>query len=166
MPPYAVRVRTATGWQDIALQGKSVAVYEQPNEPTGAVNGDIWIDTDAPTPAPLVTRTMRTGQSYVIGSTLTAGQVIPSIFVPILSASQTTKIIGARHKIVSGTSIVAQLQRNGSNIGTAMTITPTKATTTFTEVVLADGDEIGLVLSSPVGTPMHLSLTVMFEHTV
>jgi len=62
MPPYAVRVRTATGWQDIALSGPpgpvgpqgpngTVVVYEQPNTPASPVIGSVWIDTDDVVPA-------------------------------------------------------------------------------------------------------------------
>src|SRR4051812_2248513 len=59
--PKAVRVRTSTGWIDVALVGPPgvkgddgvVDVYEQPNPPPiNAPVGAIWIDTDDPTPAP------------------------------------------------------------------------------------------------------------------
>jgi hypothetical protein len=61
VPPKAVRVRTSDGWIDVALVGPpgqkgdsgAVGVYEQPNTPPiDAGLGDIWIDTDEPTPAP------------------------------------------------------------------------------------------------------------------
>ena len=138
-------------------------IIEHPDLPIGS----IWIDSDAVPVVSETIRTMRTGQSYVVGGGLTVGMVIPSFFVPIMGVGQTTKVVGARHKIASGTSVVAQLQQNGTNIDSAMTITPTKATTTFASpVTIADGDEIGVVISTPTGTPQHLSLTVIMEHTV
>ena len=147
------------------IQG-AVEVYEQTNDPGAVGEGSVWIDTDAVPVVSETIRTMRTGQSYVVGGALTAGMVIPPFFVPVMGVGQTTKVIGARHKIASGTSIVAQLTRNGANIGSAITVAVAKATASFTPVTIADGDEIGIVLSSPVGTPMSLSLTVIFEHTV
>ena len=151
----AIRVYTASGgWQDIALVG--------PTGPQGATGPAGPVGPTGP-----ATGTVRTGQSYIISGLLAAGQVIPTFFVPIFGVGQTTKIIGVRAKIASGTSIVAQLQQNGTNIGSAITVTPTKATTTFgTPITIADGDEIGLVLSSAVATPANLSLTVIFEHTI
>jgi hypothetical protein len=107
--------------------------------------------------------TIRTGHSWVIMGALLAA-TIPPFFTP-LAAAQNSKILGVRAKIGSGTSIVAQLTQNGTNIGSAVTITPTKITTTFgTPITFADGDEIGLVLSSPTGSPANLSLTVIMEH--
>ena len=55
-PPFAVRVKTATGWQDIAIQGATgekgdpgvLAVYEQPSQPPANTPvGTVWVDTDA-----------------------------------------------------------------------------------------------------------------------
>ena len=174
MPPYAVRVRTATGWQDIALSGppgKSIAVFEQPGDPgSAAVVGDMWIDTDAAVPVNNTIRTMRTGQSYVVGGALAAGMVIPSFFVPVFSAAgnpQTTKIISVLAKIASGTSIIANVLKNGAAQSPSPYVTTTKGTTTFSPAItIADGDEIGLALSGPVGSPANLSLTIVFEHTV
>ena len=51
--PYAVRIRTPDGWQDIAMSGRSLEVYEQVAEPpVSAMLGAIWINTAAPDPAP------------------------------------------------------------------------------------------------------------------
>jgi len=60
MPPYAVRILTPAGWQDIAMQGPvgpvgpagpvgpggAVVIYEQPNAPASPGVGQVWIDTD------------------------------------------------------------------------------------------------------------------------
>lgn len=170
MPPYAVRVRTATGWQDIALQGapgKSVAIFEQPNDPaSAAIVGDMWIDTDAVAVVSETIRTVRTGQSYVVGGPLAAGMTIPSFFVPIMGVGQTTKIIGHISKTTTG-GIIVQLTRNGSNIGGTVLVGSAKFAYTYpSSFTIADGDEIGVVLSGGSGSPANLSLTVVFEHTV
>lgn len=162
--PYAVRVRTADGWQDIALQGRSVAVFEQASEPMTAVNGDIWIDTDAPTPAPLVTRTFQVGRTWSITGPLSAA-TFPGYFVS-LAPSQTGKIVAAVCKIISGTSIRAQVTKNGTNVGPSIFINTTGYYADFSpDVSIIDGDDIGLVLSSPIGSPVGLQLTVHEEHT-
>jgi len=44
MPP-AVKVKTASGWQDITYAG-GPAVYEQTSDPGAVLVGSIWIDTD------------------------------------------------------------------------------------------------------------------------
>lgn len=62
--PYAVRVRTPDGWQDLAIVGPqgvqgpigpqgpngTVVVYEQPAAPASPAIGSVWIDTDDPVP--------------------------------------------------------------------------------------------------------------------
>jgi hypothetical protein len=154
------------GIQGIQGPDGGAEVYKQPNTPTPVEIGALWIDTDEPDPAPsTVTITLRTGQTWVVGGALSAGQVVPPFYVPVI-AGQTSNIIGVRAKVGAATSIVAQLTQNGTNIGSAVTITTTKTTTTFgTPVTAADGDEIGVTLSSPSGSPSDLSLTVILEHT-
>ena len=101
------------------------------------------------------------GQTWSVLGALNAG-ALPGIFVPKLT-SQTITLKGIRAKILSGTSIVAQCRRNGTNLGSAITITTTAATTAFSQV-LADGDGIDFVLSTPTGSPADLSLTAFLEH--
>jgi hypothetical protein len=87
---------------------------------------------------------------------------VPSIFVPLV-APQITNLYGIRTKIGSGTSVGVQVLRNGTNVGGVVTVTPTTATTLLGNVGLADGDELTLVLSSPVGTPSNFSATLILE---
>ena len=163
MPPYAVRVRTATGWQDIALQGKSVAVYEQPGEPMAAVIGDIWIDTDAPTPAPLASTVVHQGHTWSVAGPLTA-VTLPGYFVS-LAPGKTGNIIGICAKIISGTSIYARLTKNGTNIDTDRYVTPSKSFWQPFPMPIANQDDIGLVLFNPNASPVGLQFTVFEEHT-
>ena len=178
-PPYAVRVRTADGWQDIALQGRSIAVYEQPAAPAAAINGDIWIDTDAPTPVPSqgpqgatgatgptgppgYATPFRVGHTFSLLGDLTTITQLPSFWVPKATA-QTVNLVGIRHKIAAGTSIGFQLKRNGSNVGSVITVTQTAVTTAITPTALADLDEFTAVLSAPVGTPATFGGTLLLE---
>jgi hypothetical protein len=91
-PPYAIRVKTETGWQDIAIQGATgepgaIEVFEQPDTPPAdAVLGAIWIDTDAPTPVPGVGPTGPQGPQGPQGDPGVAG-VGPPIFVSSLPSS-------------------------------------------------------------------------------
>ena len=101
------------------------------------------------------------GQTWAILGALSAG-ALPGIFVPKL-ASQTVTLKRIRAVILSGTSIVAQCRRNGTNLGSPMTITPAAPTFAFSQV-LADADHIDFVLSAPTGSPADLSLTAFLEH--
>lgn len=69
--PTAIRVRTTSGWQDIALKGADgvLRVYEQPNDPGAVPAGSVWIDTDD---APGVAYILQVGQVYLITGGYTA----------------------------------------------------------------------------------------------
>jgi hypothetical protein len=108
--------------------------------------------------------TIRTGHTWSVPGALTAGQSIPPIFIPKTTA-QVPTLVGVRAKLASGTSVGAQVQRNGSNLGSVITVTPTAASTVFSQA-LSDLDLLGLVLSSPVATPTDLSFTLILEHVV
>jgi hypothetical protein len=171
-PPYAIRVRTADGWQDIALVGPpgpqgvqgnpgAVVIYEQPNAPSSPQVGQIWIDTDDNIPSGSVVP-RRTGFTWAIKGAILA-ETQPSFFVPV-AAGQVSRLIGVRCKLASGGSIACQLTRYGSNIGTPFTVTPTLITTNFAPITLVDGDDIGLVTSSPSSSPTTLTVTAIMEH--
>ncbi len=107
---------------------------------------------------------IQTGHTWALVGDLTALTTLPSIFVPIVG-TQVAKLISIRTKIASGTSIGVQVKRNGTNVGSVITVTTTAATTSLGTVTLAANDELQLVLSSPVGTPTSLSATLILEHT-
>ena len=56
-----------------------------------------------------------------------------------------------------------QVTRNGSNLGSAATVTPTASAPTLSQA-LANNDELGITLSSPTGSPVGLSFTIFLEH--
>jgi hypothetical protein len=123
-----------------------------------AINDLLWWNGTAWVSAPA----FRVGHTWAVGGVLTAAINVPHIYVP-KAARQVATLIGARAVLGSGTSVVCQLQRNGSNLGSTISVTTTAATTAFSQA-LADGDAIDLVLSSPVGSPTDLSFTLIIEH--
>lgn len=104
----------------------------------------------------------RTGHSWAVAGVLTAGQSVPAIFVPKVAA-QTATLVSVRAMLASGTSIGVQVQRNGSNLGSLITVTPTAGSTAFSQA-FADLDTLKIVLSAPVASPTDLSFTAIFEH--
>jgi hypothetical protein len=107
---------------------------------------------------------LRLGHTWGLVGDVSAITTLPSLFV-LETGTQAAVLYGIRTKIASGTSVGVQVKRNGSNVGSVITVTTTAATTTLGSVALSDNDEITLVLSSPVGTPTHLSATLILEHT-
>lgn len=111
---------------------------------------------------PGVVSPFRYGHTWALVGDIIAA-TLPVMFVP-KNGTQNVTLVGTRAKIGGGTSITAQVQRNGSNLGSPITVTPTAATTAFSQA-LADQDEIRVVLSAPVGSPTDLSFTLLLEHT-
>ena len=134
----AVRIYTASGWQDMAIVG-------------------------AQGPAGPAVNPYQIGQTWGIGGFLTAGIYSPVIFIPKRS-NQSITVVGARAMTNTGTSIGVQLLRNGSSLGTVMTVSPTPASIALSQA-LADGDRLGIVTSAPVGNVADLSYTVFLEHS-
>jgi hypothetical protein len=82
---------------------------------------------------------------------------------------QTIKIKKCIHKIFSGTSATVKLQKNGSDITglTGISVTQTKTTTTpASDILLANGDEIALVVTAVTGTPKNLYFTLSLEYSI
>jgi microcystin-dependent protein len=105
--------------------------------------------------------TFRVGHTFSVAGALAAG-ALPGFFVPII-AGQTVTVVGARAKLISGTSISVQVTRNGSNLGSAATVTPTASAPTLSQA-LANNDELSITLASPTGSPVGLSFTIYLEH--
>ena len=107
----------------------------------------------------------REGHTFAVLGNLAPVTVLPSFFVP-KAANQTVKLSALRAKIVSGTSIAVQIKRNGSDVGSPITVTPTTTSTSLGDIALADGDEISAVCSAHSGAPTTLSATVVLEWSV
>lgn len=119
-------------------------------------NGAAWID-------PTATKTLRIGHTWAVAGTLQAA-TLPAIFVPE-AGSQGATLVGLRTVIGSGTSAGVQVTRNGSNLGSVVTVTTTPATTTYSQAI-TDGDRLAIVLSALTGSPADLSVTAIVEHVI
>lgn len=113
---------------------------------------------------------IRVGKTYAIAGEIKVpvGQVdfIVPFFVS-LAAGQTADLVKARHQINVGTSVTCKLQKNGIDIAgfTGISVTTTPADTNPTDVVLADNDELALVVTAVSGTPQNMTFTLFIEHT-
>ena len=104
---------------------------------------------------------LRTSHTWAISGAVSAA-TLPPIFVPKV-AGQATTLVSVRSLLGSGTSVACQMTYNGANLGSAITATTTALSTTFSQVI-ADLDRLGVVLSSPTGSPTNLSLSAILEH--
>jgi hypothetical protein len=148
-PPAITLATGGTGWMDAGhIQGPAGTTG-----PAGAAGSAGAAGVTAP---------FRMGYGWTVVGAVTA-VTLPSQFVP-LKAGQSASLVGLRSKLASGTSVVAQVRRNGSNLGSTITITSTAATTTFNQALTAD-DDLGIVLTSPTGSPTSLGLTMYLELT-
>jgi hypothetical protein len=111
-----------------------------------------------------VTNPFQLGHTWALVGDVSAISTLPSMFVP-LRAGQAAVLVGIRAKIGSGTSVGVQVRRNGSNVGSVITVNTTAATTSLGNVALANNDELTLVLSAPSGTPSNFGATLVLEHT-
>jgi hypothetical protein len=151
----------------ISAIGADIKVLQSRGLPTGGSTGQLLAKSSATNYAtgwiadPI--KTFRTGHTWLVAGAIVAG-TLPPIFVPEAGAQATT-LIAVRAQILSGTNITAQMQRNGSNLGSAITVTTTSASTAFTQAI-TDLDRLGIVLSAPTGSPFDLSITAILEHVV
>jgi len=144
---------------DMYMNTATGDVYEKTGTSTWTLRDNIT----GPQGTPGTVNPYQIGQTWGIGGALSASMIIPQIFVPKRS-NQSVTVVGARAMILSGTSIGIQLQRNGTNLGSVMTVTTTASLQTLSQT-LTDGDRLGLVTSAPSGSPSDLSYTVLLEHT-
>jgi len=91
--------------------------------------------------------------------------IVP-FFVSFDATTQAVKLASARHRINSGTSATVKLQKNGADVTgfTAISVTPTSTTTDPTDVSLADGDRIALVVTAVSGSPINMTFTVFLQY--
>ena len=116
-----------------------------------------------PTGAPGTVGPFREGHTFAVLDDVTPVATLPSFFVP-KHANQTVRLAGLRGKLLSG-SVGLQIRRNGSNVGGVITLTSSVSYTSLGDVALADGDEIGAVLTAH-ASPTTLSATVVLEWSV
>jgi len=114
--------------------------------------------------------TIRAGHTYSIPGEVKvpSGDVdfINPFFASLTGGGHAIKLVKARHRINSGTSVTCKLQKNGVDITgfTSISVTTSDTDTDPTDVVLADDDKIALVVTGVSGTPKNMSFTLFFEH--
>ena len=80
---------------------------------------------------------------------------------------QTAKIVGARYRINSDTSVTVKLTKNGSDISGYTSLSVTTGNSSVSgEITLADNDMIGLIVTAVSGTPKNLSFSLYVEYTI
>lgn len=85
-------------------------------------------------------------------------------FFVSLGTGETKKLVKAEYKIVSGTAVKVEVQKNGSEISAYKALAAkTTAAATESSVELAAKDFISIKTSSPEGTPTTLSVTLFIE---
>lgn len=118
-----------------------------------------------------VTKTVRVPHTFTISGDVFVASgdqyYIPPFFVSE-PTGQVVTLASARHRINSGTSATVDVRVNGTaatGFG-ALSVTTTTAVTDPTDVALADGDAISLVVTGILGSPKNLSFTVYLDYTV
>ncbi len=114
--------------------------------------------------------TLRIGHTYGISGEIKVPAGQTDFLVPFfvsLVGGQTLKLVKARHRINTGTSVTCKLQKNDVDITgfTAISVTTTNTDTDPTDVTLADNDKIALVVTAVAGTPQNMSFTLFIEVT-
>ena len=82
-------------------------------------------------------------------------------------STQTVKLISARHRINTGTSVTAKVQINGVDASgfTGISVTTTAADTDPADITLNNNDVVSLVVAAVGGSPQNMSFTVFLEYT-
>lgn len=105
-------------------------------------------------------------QTYAIAGEITGGMtVVP--FSVFLASGETAALSEVRASIESGTSVDVAVRVNGTPVTgyNPVTVTTTRATTDAADATISDGDDIDLVISSAIGTPSDLSVSINIERT-
>jgi hypothetical protein len=122
--------------------------------------GSAWIDVSA----------HRTPHTFAVGGPIQvpAGDTdyIPGFFVAAPTGMQTVNVAMARHRINSGTSVTVKLQKNGIDVTgfTGISVTTTSTTTDPTDVAVADGDYLQLIVTAVSGSPKNLSFSLFLDY--
>lgn len=132
--------------------------------PTGAATGKVLVSNSEGKGEWKEIANVRTSHVYAVEGEITAS-TLPLYFAS-LAPEEEQKLVKARYVIKEGTKINCELQRNGSGATgfTGLEAKTTAAEVTPTAIKLSENDELGLVTSSPEGTPKRLSFTFVIEH--
>jgi hypothetical protein len=154
----------------ITAIGADIKVLQSRGLPTGGSAGQFLRKTSAANydtgwaVVPIPPKTFRTGHTWLVAGAITAAP-LPPIFVPSIGGAQSLSLVAVRAQILSGTNVTVQMQHNGANLQSAITVTTTPVTTVFVQT-MTDLDRLGVVLSAPTGSPADLSITAILEHVI
>lgn len=117
------------------------------------------------------TKTVRLPHTWAISGEVKVPASDTDFIVPFFlpePAGQTVRIVGARYRINSGTSVTAKLQLDGVDVAglTGLSVTTTAATTDPADVDVTDAQMLALVVTAVAGTPKNMTFTVWLEYTV
>jgi hypothetical protein len=114
--------------------------------------------------SPVASTTFRTSFTWSLVGDLTSlnNTFIPGPYIP-LTGTQTARIVGIRGRIHTGTSVGFTLYRTDVASGT-YTITPTR-TTTAVNIPITNEDEMLINITSTVGSPTNLNVSLIVEIT-
>jgi hypothetical protein len=132
--------------------------------------GGITLAASGKTVTISAAKTFRIGHTWAISGQIyvpngDADYILP--FFVSLATGQSAKLVKARYRINSGTSVTCKLQKNGVDIAgfTGMTVTTAATDTDPADVTLADNDMLALVITGLTGTPKNLTFTAFIEYT-
>lgn len=111
---------------------------------------------------------IRLGHTWALSGTVAVPVGDTDYILPFfvsLAAGQKQRIVKARYRINSGTSVTASVQKNGVNVTgyINLSITPTTTEVVPATVALADNDMIALVVSAVAGAPKNMTFTLFIE---
>lgn len=155
----ATSITVNDGGQVIAVPGAATTTVAQPVDVITTVS-----TANLGPQGPAGVSNFETVHTYAIAGNINTTDFIPPMFFQKL-AGQTSTLKKVVYRVQTGTSATVKLQRNGSDITgyTAISATTSKAAT-LQDQVLADGDELALVVTAISGTPANLTFTLVIEH--
>jgi hypothetical protein len=141
--------------------------------PAGGSTGQILekVDsTDYNTQWVSNTKTFRQGHTWTVVGDVKIADDNTDYLIPFfisLSSGQTAKIVKARYRINSGTSVTVTVQKNNVDVAglTDLLVTTTTTTTDPSDIILSDDDQLSLIVTSSSGSPKNMTFTLFIEHT-
>jgi len=114
--------------------------------------------------------TLRISHTYAITGEIKVPSGDTDFVIPFfvsLASGQTAKLVKARHKINSGTSVTCKLQKNDVDATgfTGISVTTAVGNTDPADITLADNDKLSLIVTAVAGTPKNMSFTIFLELT-
>jgi hypothetical protein len=118
-----------------------------------------------------IVKSIRQGHTWGISGEIAVASGDDNYLIPFyvsLTTGQSAKIVSARYRINSGTSVTVKLQKNGVDVigFTNISVTTVDATTDSSDVELSNNDKLGLVVTGVVGSPKNMTFTMFIEHTI